>query len=342
MKNFWQELNKPILALAPMAGITDSACREMCRRYGADVVYSEMASVSALFFKPEKTLELLKFNVSERPYVVQLFGNNPEHFAVATRIITKQIKPDGVDINFGCPAKKVFGHGSGCALMPQKELAREIISAVCENTDLPVSIKIRAGIREKTVTYHGTLPGTLPKSPETSALDFIKNTEDLPYSAVMVHGRTYEGGFSGTVDFSIVEEIKKIIPEKIVLGNGGINTPEDAVRILHNFPTMDGLGIARGIWGRPFIFNEIKNALCKEDSCFASMEMTYDFEKIKKIMLEHANLIYADKADVGKFEMRKHLAWYVKGFPGAAELRRKLVMAESLEEIEKILYINIA
>ncbi|MFA7319469.1 MAG: tRNA-dihydrouridine synthase [Parcubacteria group bacterium] len=342
MKNFWFQLNKPILALAPMAGITDSAFREICRRHGADVVYSEMASVSALFFKPAKTLELVKFNASERPYVVQLFGKDPKHFAKAARILsnplhctqercpasggTEGLRIDGLDINFGCPAKKVFGHGSGCALMPQKELAREIISAVCDNTDLPVSIKIRAGLRDMT------------------ALEFIENTKDLPYSAVMVHGRTYEGGFSGKVDFGIVDEIKKIIPDKIVLANGGINCAAIGVKVLHDYPTIDGLGIARGAWGQPWIFEEIKALLksplpCNqgragEGLCDAT---PFDFPRIKKIMLEHARLIYADKGDTGKFEMRKHLAWYVKGFPGASELRQKLVTAESLEEITVIL-----
>jgi len=103
-----------------MAGITDSAFRQICRSCGADVVYSEMASATALYFKPQKTLELVRFKKTERPYVVQLFGKDPAHFAKAAKIITKKIKPDGLDINFGCPAKKVFAHGSGCALMPQK------------------------------------------------------------------------------------------------------------------------------------------------------------------------------------------------------------------------------
>lgn len=342
MKNFWFKLNKPILALAPMAGITDSAFREICRRYGADVVYSEMASVSALFHKPEKTLELVRFKESERPYIVQLFGKDPEHFAASAKIITEKIRPDGLDINFGCPAKKVFGHGSGCALMPRAKLAREIISAVCDHTDLPVSIKIRAGIKG---THVGTQVSTQENS-DISAIEFIKNTRDLPYSCVMVHGRTYEGGFSGAVDFALIEEIKKIIPDKIVLANGGINSAADGAQVLHDFPSLDGLGIARGAWGRPWIFEEIKHLLCNNVETLRRSVSTgaqyntgalYDFEKIKKIMLEHAKLIYADKGETGKFEMRKHLAWYVKGFPGAAELRRKLVMAESLEEIEEIL-----
>jgi tRNA-dihydrouridine synthase B len=313
MKNFWKKLNRPILALAPMAGITDSAFRQICKKYGADVTYSEMTSVSALFYKPQKTLELVKFSKKEDPYVVQLFGKDSEHFAKAAGIITEKIKPDGIDINFGCPAKKVFSHGSGCALMGNEKLAREIISAVCENTNLPVSIKIRAGLKNM------------------SALDFIEKTKDLPYSAIMIHGRTYEGSFSGPVDFSICEKIKKIAPDKIVLANGGIYSPEDAVKILRDYPLLDGLGIARGVWGKPFIFNQTKELIGKEKYAI------HDFKKIKKIMIEHAKLIYKDKKELGMFEIRKHLCWYIKGFPGASELRKKLVLAKSVEEIENIL-----
>ncbi len=327
MTNFWQKIKKPILALAPMAGITDSAFRQICRKYGADIVYSEMASASALFFKPAKTLELVRFNKKERPYVIQLFGKDPEHFAVAAKIITQEIKCDGIDINFGCPAKKVFRHGSGCALMLDLKLAREIISAVCENTNLPVSIKIRAGIKN------------------FDAVEFIKSIKDLPFTAIMIHGRTYEGGFSGAVDWKIISQIKKIIPEKIVLGNGGILTPADAQEIFQKYPNIDGLGIARGAWGRPYIFDEIKSAISSsplgrrwsvlrpdEGKC-----AEYNFPKIKKMMLEHAKLIWQDKKELGMFEIRKHLVWYIKGFPGASELRKKLVRAESVEEIKKIL-----
>ncbi|PJA86538.1 MAG: tRNA dihydrouridine synthase DusB [Candidatus Moranbacteria bacterium CG_4_9_14_3_um_filter_42_9] len=313
MKSFWHKLNRSILALAPMAGITDSAMRQICREYGADVVYSEMASVSALYFKPEKTLALVKFNRKERPYVVQLFGNNPEHFAKAAQIITKSIKPDGIDINFGCPAKKVFSHGSGCALMPQKELARKIILAVCENTTLPVSIKIRAGLREM------------------SALHFIENIKDLPFYAVMIHGRTYEGSFSGVVDFKIVEEIKKIIPQKIVLANGGITNPVQAAKILEDYPLLDGLGVARGVLGKPYLFSQIKEFLKK------GKRTEYNFKKIKKIAIRHAELLYKNKKRFGMLEIRKHLVWYFKGFPGAAELRKKLVQVKSIGEIKKVL-----
>jgi tRNA-dihydrouridine synthase B len=313
MENFWFKLEKPILTLAPMAGITDSAFRQICKKYGADVVYSEMANVSALFFKPQKTLELVKFKKKEKPYVVQLFGKNPDHFEKATKIITEKIKPDGIDINFGCPAKKVFGNGSGCALMPQKNLSRKIISTVCENTNLPVSIKIRAGIKNIT------------------AFDFIKNTSDIPYSTIMIHGRTYEGGFSGPVDFSVCEKIKKAFPQKIILANGGINSPKEAREILKKYPLLDGIGIARGAWGRPWIFEEIKKIIEKDNYNEKS------FSQIKKIMVEHAKFIYSEKKELGMFEIRKHLVWYIRGFPGASSLRKKLVLVKNIKEIEKIL-----
>lgn len=325
MKSFWHRIKLPILALAPMAGITDSAFRQICREYGADVVYSEMASVSALFYKPGKTLELLKFDKKERPYVVQLFGKNPEHFAKAAKIVTQKIKPDGIDINFGCPAKKVFGHGSGCALMLDVKLAREIITAVLQNTALPVSIKIRAGIRN------------------LSALKFIEKIKDLPFQAIMLHGRTYEGGFGGTVDYALAQKIKKIVPKKIILLNGGITTPEQALDILKKYPLIDGLGIGRGVLGRPWLFQEIKKNPKNKTRPVKSIRQLVDgpasqeFNKVKKIILEHAKIIYKNKPQAGAFEIRKHLAWYVRGFPGAAEMRQKLVQTKSLQEIKKIL-----
>ncbi len=312
-KSFWEKIKHPILALAPMAGITDSAFRQICRKYGADVVYSEMASVSALFFKPEKTLELLKVSRKEKFYVVQLFGKDPKHFAKATQIVSQKIKPDGIDINFGCPAKKVFSHGSGSALMPQKELTRKIIQSVISNTDLPVSLKIRAGIKN------------------TTALEFIENVKDLDWKALMIHGRTYEGGFSGPVNFSLIAKIKSLIPDRIVLANGGIQTPEDAVKILHDYSNFDGLGIGRGVWGQPWIFEDIKRILKNKKI------KTKTFNYLSKIAILHAKLLEKSKGKKGFLEIRKHLSWYFKGFPQASHLRQKLVQVESIREIKAIL-----
>lgn len=311
--NFWQEIKKPILAMAPMAGITDSPFRKMCKSFGADVVYSEMASASALFFDSEKTFELISFHEEERPYIIQLFGSKPEHFAKAARIVSEKLKPDGIDINFGCPAPKVFKQGSGCALMPKKELARKIISSVCNNTSLPVSLKIRAGIKDMT------------------AKDFIENICDLPFSSIMIHGRTYEKGFSGTTDFKIAEDIKKIIPEKIVLANGEIKAAEQAKNILARYPLLDGLGIGQGALGKPFLFQQIKEVLENK------VPHEYTLEEIKDIVLRHANIMQQQRGSHGIIEMRKHLGWYFRFFPGVSELRKKLVKVESIGEIKDIL-----
>ncbi|MFZ2970689.1 MAG: tRNA-dihydrouridine synthase family protein, partial [Minisyncoccia bacterium] len=172
MPNFWKKLKKPILALAPMAGYTNSSFRQICKKYGADVVYSEMASAVALNYGGKKTIELLKFQKTERPYVVQLFGNDPKYFKNAAKAVTEIIKPDGIDINMGCPAKKVFSNGSGAALMKDKKKAREIIKETLKGTKLPVSIKIRS------------------KAGDVTACQFVKFIKDLPIKAIMIHGRS--------------------------------------------------------------------------------------------------------------------------------------------------------
>jgi tRNA-dihydrouridine synthase B len=309
--NFWKKLNKPILALAPMAGITDSAFRQICIKQGADIVYSEMASSSALFFNPKKTLELVKFKKSERPYVVQLFGNNVEHFGVAVKIITQKVKPDGIDINFGCPAKKVYSIGSGAALMSDFKKSRQVIEEVLKNTNLPVSIKIRSKVGKKT------------------GVNFIKYVKNLPIAAIMVHGRTYEQGFIGKVDYKSIKKIKEIFPG-IVLGNGGINTPEEAMEIIKK-TGIGGLGLARGVQGKPWLFEQIKNYL-KNDKY---KEKTV--KQVFKIAIEHSKRAEKEKGEFGILEMRKHLCWYVKNMPEASKLRQKLIQVKSCTDVEKIL-----
>ncbi|MCK4592272.1 tRNA-dihydrouridine synthase family protein, partial [Candidatus Parcubacteria bacterium] len=196
MPNFWKKINKPILALAPMAGYTNSAFRQICKAYGADVAYSEMASAAALYFKGKKTLKFLEFNKTESPYVVQIFGNDPKYFQNAAKVITEKIKPDGIDINMGCPAKKVFSNGSGAALISDVEKAREIIKQTLQGTNLPVSIKIRSKVGNVT------------------AYKFVKKIKDLPISAIMVHGRSIKQGFSGEIDYLQIKKVK-LLYEKV-------------------------------------------------------------------------------------------------------------------------------
>lgn len=207
---------KTILALAPMAGYTDSAFRIMCLKNGADLVYTEMISAEGLARQNKKTLKMLEFLPGEKNVVVQLFGTNPEAFGKAakyidtlsktTRSLVRQLADQdkllGIDINFGCPAKKVFHTGAGAALMNNKKLAREIVIAVLKNTKLPVSIKIRSQVKD------------------TTAAEFIKYLKDLPIAMVMVHGRTLAQGFNGAINYEMIKKVKKLLPQTIVLGNG--------------------------------------------------------------------------------------------------------------------------
>lgn len=309
--NFWQKIKKPILALAPMAGFSDSAFRQICSAYGADVVYSEMASVTALHYNPNldsPTLKLLQFNKRrENNYVVQLFGSNPEHFAEAARIVTKKIKPAGLDINFGCPVSKVIKQGAGSDLMKDLIRAKAVIKAVLDNTHLPVSVKIRA------------------KSGSVSALDFLAAIKDLPVAAVMLHGRSVQQGFAGDIDYELIKSARQIFPG-VIIANGGINNLGQAQKTLR-LTQVDGLGLARGILGRPWLFSEIRTGQVSN----------LNQQAIFKIALRQAKLCQKLKGSAGIIELRKHLCWYVQGLTGASVLRSQLVKVESYQDIKKIL-----
>lgn len=315
MHNFWSKLKKPIIALAPMAGITDSAWRRICRQQGADVVYSEMTSVDGLFYKSKKTLALLKFYHDEKPLVIQLFGKDPKKFGQAVKLI-ERAGADGIDINFGCPAKKVVTHGGGVTLMRDLDLCYEIIKQTIINTQLPVSVKIRTAINSRAIK-------------KVTALDFLKSVANLPLAAVMIHGRSYEQGFSGPIDYQMILQAKKYF-KGIILANGGVVSPETARELLLK-TQADGLGIARGCLGNPWIFQQIKDYLINNK--FSDITWTAK----KKIILNHAKLAFKTKGQHGLIELRKHLLWYVKGIANAKDYRQKLVRVEKMSEIKNIL-----
>lgn len=326
-KNFWQKLkniDKPIYALAPMAGVTDSAFRQVCKGFGADVVYSELASATALNYAPAKTLELLKFVPVERPYVVQLFGSNPKHFAIAAKLITEKLKPDGIDINFGCPVKKVQKQGAGAILMSDLKLSHAVIKSVIDNTNLPVSIKIRARVEK----------GEGVEKKKVDALVFLKKMKDLPIAAVMIHGRSLAQVHKGEVDWQIIKEAKKYF-KGVLLANGGVVDKQSADDLLQK-TEADGIGIARGAMGKPWIFQEVRSlpdcGMRAGGKCNVKSK-----EEIFRIVLQHAKLAEKMGGRAGIVELRKHLCWYVTGLPGASELRQELVKVESYKEIKEIL-----
>lgn len=309
MDNFWQNLPRPIFALAPLSGITDSAFRQICRRFGADVVYSELSSATALTYQPDATFRVLRFNEVERPYVVQLFGSNPEHFAVAARIVTSEIKPDGIDINFGCPIPKVFKRGAGAALMTNLYLAREVIQSVIENTHLPVSIKVRTKVKD------------------VHLFDLLDRISDLDVKALMIHGRTYAQRFSGPNDIETTRLARSRF-RGVILANGGANSAEIGIDLLRE-TGADGIGVARGALGNPWIFQELKSRLNGGD-------LPID-RNIFEIAREHAEISIGLKGRHGIIEMRKHLCWYLQQIPNAKKLRHMAGKVNSMEDIDEVL-----
>lgn len=311
MATFYDKIKKPILALAPMAGYTNQPFRRICKFYGADVVYSEMASATALSYGGKKTLELLRFSEDERPYVVQLFGNDPKYFQNAVRIVTEKIHPDGIDINMGCPAPKVYKTGAGAALFCNQDKALEIIEETLKGTNLPVSIKIRSRVGKNT------------------AYKFMKKVKDYPLAAVMIHGRSYEKGFTGEIDYKTIKRIKEMV-DFPVIANGGINSPEDAKRIMEK-TGADGLGIARGALKNPWLFLQIREYMK------TGKYRDFTLGEIKEAALIHARMVEDNMGAHGILEMRKYLLWYFRGFENARDFRRRLVEVESVRDIENTL-----
>lgn len=305
---------KPFLVLCPMAGLTDSPFRQLCREWGADRVYSEMISVDALFYKFKKNEEFYRFQPMERPVILQLFGHKPKLFFEATKkLAASSYRPDGFDINFGCPAKKVVHTGNGVALMLKPELAREIVAATILAADnIPVSIKIRAGNKDMT------------------ALKFLESLADLSWKTVMIHGRTYEQGFAGSANWGLAKKIKEVYPDKEVIVNGGIITPEDAYQAWEE-SGADGLGLGQGIIGKPWLFAQIKDYF--ETKKYVELNL----EQIKTVARYHLQVLVADKGESSIITLRKHLAWYFKGFPGAAQWRDRLVRVSTVKEVLDVL-----
>lgn len=326
MTNIWtRKNNKPILVLAPMAGYTDSAFRQLCRGFGADITMTELISADAIAYGKLKvnkvhkvskvmgkniaTAEMLGFLERERPLVVQLFGKYPEKFALASKWVSEELKPDGIDINMGCPARKVVGSDHGAALLKNHHLAVEIIQAVKENTNLPVSVKTRLGWEK-----------------DDEILEFAPKLINAGVSAIIIHGRTYRDGFKNSARwqniYKIKDKISKIKNNISIIGNGDIKSYEEAMlRANHGPVTLDGVAIGRASFGKPYIFN-------------SKLQISND--KLIKVIIRHAELVWETKGERGIIEMRKHLLAYTKGLIKAKELRKQIVRVTNIKEIEEI------
>jgi len=297
-----------------MAGITDLPFRSICKQYGADVLVTEMISTRGLVYNDDKTSKLLKTGPDEKPIGVQLFGNDPGDFAVAVNKIA-DLSFSFVNINMGCPTPKIVKNGDGCALMKEPELASKIIKATVETSEIPVSIKIRKGWDEDSV----------------NAAQFSIMAETSGASMIMIHGRTREMFYQGKADWDIIKRVKAAV-DIPVIGNGDVFTPEDAASMIKS-TNCDGIMIGRGALGNPWIFREVKHYLITGKKLAApSLDERY------RTMLLHLNkAISCHGEHLGILEMRKHLAWYIKGLPHSAPVKNALQQCRDVESIEEIL-----
>jgi len=300
-------------ALAPMAGVADRAFREICMAEGACYAVGEMASAKGLEHNSRKTAELLSVSDAERPCAVQLFGDNPESMAQAA-VIAQQYNPDALDINMGCPAPKVAGAGSGSALMKNPALAAEIIRAVRAVTKLPLTVKIRTGW----------------DSDHINAVEMALLAQENGADAVTVHGRTRMQMYAPPVDLATIARVKEAL-DIPVIGNGDVFDIESAER-MYEETKVDLVMVGRGAQGAPWVFRILKawfeRGVRLPEPCP---------EEKMDIMLRHIRLAVEYKGEyVAMREARKHVAWYCKGWRGAASLRRRAGMLTRYEELEEL------
>ena len=300
--------------LAPMAGVTDLPFRILCKEMGCGLVYSEMVSAKGILYDNKNTTELLEIDPKERPVAVQLFGSDPEILGAMAKKI-EQYPIDIIDVNMGCPAPKIVKNGEGSCLMKTPELVGRIVKSLVESQSKPVTIKFRKGFDDDHV----------------NAVEIAKIAEANGASAVAVHGRTREQYYSGKADWDIIKQVKEAVNIPVI-GNGDVFTPQDAKNLLEH-TGCDAIMVGRGAQGNPWIFKRILHFLQTGELL---PEPTAE-ERVEKA-LRHAQMLIDYKGEyIGVREMRKHMAWYMKGMPGAAELRGKLNYAENRAELEALL-----
>ncbi|HHW07853.1 MAG TPA: tRNA dihydrouridine synthase DusB [Clostridia bacterium] len=299
---------------APMAGVTDKAFRILAKEQGCGLVYTEMVSAKGLVYRNERTMEMLDLAGEEKPLAVQLFGAEPEVVAEGA-VMAEAAGASMIDINMGCPVPKVVKNGEGSALMQNPSLAGRIVVAVAKKVKVPVTVKIRAGWCRNTI----------------NAVDFAKAMVDAGAQAVTVHGRTRDQFYSGKADWDIIRQVAAAVHVPVI-GNGDIWTPADGARMLEE-TGCTAIMIGRGALGNPWIFSRTiayleQGVLRPEPSPRERMDMA----------LRHLELVVSFKGEVvGVREMRKHLAWYIKGMRGAARMREEVFSAKTVAEVKEII-----
>jgi len=299
-----------------MAGVSESPFRRLCRRFGADVVVTEFLSAEGIRRENEATLAKLRFAESERPIGVQIFGSDPEAMGDAAKLVTDVFQPEFIDINFGCPVKKVVKRNGGSGCLKDLNMVESIIRAVAKATYLPVTVKIRSGWNEEM------------RDPVKIAL----RCQDAGARALALHPRTRTQMYTGHAHWDEIAAVKQALSIPVI-GNGDIKTARDAAR-MQKETGCDAVMIARGSFGQPWIFDQTRDLLEGRP-----MRPDPDVETRFAVAIDHARMAADYEVDPrgAAIEFRKHLGWYVKGLPGSAELRRRLHAVEALSEVEDIL-----
>lgn len=303
------------LALGPMAGVTDLPFRVLCKEQGADLIYTEMVSAKGIYYKNKNTDALLEIREDERPVALQLFGSDPEIMGSMAAAIEHR-NFDILDINMGCPVPKVVNNGEGSAMLKTPELAGKVVESIARSINKPVSVKFRIGYEE----------------PDKNIVDFAKRMEASGAKLIAVHGRTRAQYYSGSADWNTIAQIKKAVSIP-VLGNGDVFTPQDAKAILEQ-TECDGIMIARGVRGNPWLFKQIKAYLATGE-----LIPKPDCEELVQMVLRHGKLQVEWKGEnIGIKEMRKHVAWYTTGYKNSAKLRGRVNEINTYEDLEEVMY----
>ncbi len=306
--------DRPAVCLAPMAGFSDRTFRLLCRERGADLVFSEMISAKGLLYMSEKTRALYFTRDEDAPFCVQLFGSEPETLANAVAIVERDLgeKLLSIDLNMGCPAPKIAGNGDGSALMLDPKLAGRIVAATVKAAHVPVSVKFRKGWDDE----------------HLNAEAFARVCEDNGAAFVTIHGRTRAQMYSGKADRACMAAVKQAVSIPVI-ANGDVHDAASALETLRE-TGCDGIMLGRGALGNPFVFAEIRAALD------GRVYTPPTWEERRETALRHARMALAEKGDHAIVELRKHLAFYLRGFPEAAKLRIRVNSCKTLEELEQI------
>ncbi|GAA3338756.1 tRNA dihydrouridine synthase DusB [Curtobacterium pusillum] len=311
------EVDVPVV-LAPMAGITNMAYRRLCREYGAGLYVCEMITSRALVERTPVSMQLIQHHESETPRSIQLYGVEPNTVAEAASILVGEDRADHIDLNFGCPVPKVTRKGGGAALPWKLELFRELVTKTVRAAgDVPVTVKMRKGIDGDHLTY----------------LDAARIARDAGVAAVSLHARTANEHYSGHADWSAIATLKETITDIPVLGNGDIWSAADALRMVDE-TGADGVVVGRGCLGRPWLFGDLAAAFRGEGLRYMPTlgEVAVAFKRHAELLVE-----FFGSEEHGCRDIRKHVAWYFKGYPIGGDVRSGLAMASSLQEIDDLL-----